>query len=363
MKKATAILAAALSAAVMLTSCADVQTSSETDALQTTISASATATSAARSDIPDKKIKINADVVSYKDEQLTFTYNGSNYTLPMERSCLELKMTYIGQFTKSSPPDPYYKMLPEKIIDNDLGERISAVLTVDEAVTEISECDVITPNGKLYVGYGSEQEDINHDGSTCYKFRRKGNTACEFYNDTRTISADLNDLPSYLKMKYPSELDDIFSFEGYLFKDGKFILNSFSAENTTYYSEELGAYTAQNHTLYLQKYNNTNYFFAVIQNVSEDKATFILNDGKTVCTAPTYYSDGELKEDMQVIVMLDEDVSLFESGAKNEYDFAVFISPTDLTRFEEHAYAVHSQTTIGKLDVTDIRQLEKGDKI
>lgn len=349
--------------AIILSSCADDQTSSEAETSQTTAATVISTTSAPKADIPEKKMRINVDVVSYKDEQLTFTYNGKNYTLPMERSCLELKMTYIGQFTKSSPPDPYYKMLPEKIIDNKLGEKISAVLTVDEAVTEISECDVITPNGKLYVGYGSKQEDINHDGSTCYKFRRTGSTACEFYNDTRTISADLNDLPSYLKMKYPSELDDIFSFEGYLFKDGKFILNSFSAEDSTYYCEELGAYTAPDHTLYLQKYNKTNFFFAVVQKATGDKATIILNDGKTVCTAPTYYSDGEITEGMPVIVMLDEDVSLFGSGEKNEYDFAVFISPTDLTRFEEHAYAVHSQTTIGKLDVTDIRQLEKGDKI
>lgn len=349
--------------AIILSSCADVQTSSEAETSQAATSAPATATTAKKADMPEKKIRINADVISYKDEQLTFTYNGKDYTLPMERSCLELKMTYIGQFTKSSPPDPYYKMLPEKIIDNDLGEKISAVLTVDEAVTEISECDVITPNGKLYVGYGSKQEDINHDGSTCYKFRRTGSTACEFYNDTRTISADLNDLPSYLKMKYPTEIGDIFSFEGYLFKDGKFILNDFKTENTSYYSEELGTYTSEGYTLYLQKYNKSNFFFAAVQKITGDKATFILNDGKTVCTAPTYYNDGEVKEGMQVIVMLDEDVSLFGSGAKNEYDFAVFISPTDLTRFEEHAYAVHSQTTIGKLDVTDIRQLGKEDII
>ena len=36
-------------------------------------------------------------------------------------------------------------------------------------------------------------------------------------------------------MKYPTEIGDIFSFEGYLFKDGKFILNDFKTESTSYY--------------------------------------------------------------------------------------------------------------------------------
>lgn len=337
-----------LTAAIILSSCADDQTSSEAETSQTTTSTVTTTTTAQKAAIPKKKIRISAEVISYKDGQLTFTYNGREYVLPMERSCFELKTTYIGQFTKSSPPDPYYKMLPEKIIDNTLGEKISAVLTVDEAVTEIKECDVINPNGKVYVGHGSQQEDINHDGSTCYKFRRTGDTACEFYNDTRTISADLNDLPSYLKMKYPSELDDIFSFEGYLFKDGKFILNYFRVD-----SEQKGFVSA------CTKYNRETFFYATVQSINGNKATFILNDGKTVCTAPTYYSDGEITEGMPVIVMLDEDVSLFGSGAQKEYDYAVFIYPTDTRRFEECAYAVLSETTMGKLDVTEINQLRK----
>lgn len=345
--------------AIILSSCAEAQSSSEAEPSQTTTSTVTTTTTAPKAAIPEKKIRISAEVISYKDGQLTFTYNGREYVLPMERSCFELKTTYIGLFTKSSPPDPYYKMLPEKIIDNELGEKISAVLTVDEAVTEISECDVITPNGKVYVGHGTGYEDVNHDGSVDYKFRRTGSTACEFYNDARTFSADLNDLPSYLKMKYPTEIGDIFSFEGYLFKDGKFILNDFRTENTSYYSEELGAYTSEGYTLYLQKYNKTNFFFAAVQKITGDKATFILNDGKTVCTVPTYYNDGELKDGMQVIVMLDEDVSLFGSGAQKEYDYAVFIYPTDTRRFEERAYAVLSETTMGKLDVTEINQLRK----
>lgn len=334
-----------LMTAIMLSSCAEAQSSSVADTSQATASAVTTATSAPKADIPEKTLRINVDVISYTDEQLTFTYNGKEYTLPMERSCLELKTTYIGQFTKSSPPDPYYKMLPEKIIDNTLGEKISALLTVDETVTEIKKCDVITPNGMVYVGHGVGYEDVNHDGSTGYKFRRTGDTTCEFYNDARTISADLNDLPSYQKMKYPSELDDIFCFEGYLFKDGKFILNYFRTDNKP-----------EGFVSSCTKFNKATFFYATVQRISGNKATLILNDGKTVCTAPTHYSDGEITEGMRVIVMLDEDVSLFGSGAQKEYDYAVFIYPTDTKRFDERAYAVLSQTTMGKLDVTDVQQ-------
>ena len=93
--------------------------------------------------------------------------------------------------------------------------------------------------------------------------------------------------------------------------------------------------------------------------MSDGKATFILNDGKTVCTAPTYFNDGEVTEGAQVMVTLDEDTSLYGSGESKEYDFAVFYTSPDTYDFENKMYALDDSGKLGGFTVKYKWQLEQ----
>ena len=61
-------------------------------------------------------------------------------------------------------------------------------------------------------------------------------------------------------------------------------------------------------------------------------------DGKTVCTAPTFYSDGELLEGMEIMIVLDADTSLWNSGAQQEFDYAVIYTDPEIYLQTSHSF-------------------------
>lgn len=76
---------------------------------------------------------ITVETEKYENEQLTFTYEGKSYILPLSRDNFKEDIVYY----------PGSKLHSEQIINNKFGEKVTAVLTVDEGITKIKLCDVI----------------------------------------------------------------------------------------------------------------------------------------------------------------------------------------------------------------------------
>ena len=60
-------------------------------------------------------------------------------------------------------------------------------------------------------------------------------------------------------------------------------------------------------------------FFGTVQTIGDNTAEIKLTDGKTVCTVPTYYCDGELSEGLEVMVILDCSTDLFRERKVGEF--------------------------------------------
>jgi hypothetical protein len=98
-------------------------------------------------------------------------------------------------------------------------------------------------------------------------------------------------------------------------------------------------------------------FFGTVQSCDEETAEILLNDGKTVCNVPTYYCDGDLQENMQVMVTLDCDTTLFDSEEIRNFDYAViYTNPEDYNSgnkdFDTLAYAYASKNELGRFVYT-----------
>ena len=65
---------------------------------------------------------ITVETEKYENEQLTFTYEGKSYTLPLSRDNFKDDIVYY----------PGSKLHSEQIINNKLGEKVTAVLTVED---------------------------------------------------------------------------------------------------------------------------------------------------------------------------------------------------------------------------------------
>ena len=282
---------------------------SETSMTVSDVTAKPAETSASAKEI---FITIDAEVVSYQNGELTFLYSGESYTLPMERE----------QFKENEVPFKYRKLISEQIIDNKLEEKVSAAITVNEDMTRIRLCDVIKPNGKVF-------------DSDNYSLHRTEGSKIELMCSGGSIEADLNDLPYYLKLDYPEDIPKV-SIRGYMFNDGSFLLHDLMTE---YIATE---------DVYIRPWDSLPKlpgFFATVQSFDNDFVTVLLGDGKTVCTAPTFYSDGELSEGMEIMITLDANTSLWNSGAQQEFDYAViYTDPKVYLRtshsFEEIAYSM-----------------------
>lgn len=276
---------------------------------------------------------ITVETEKYENEQLTFTYEGKSYTLPLSRDNFKDDIVYY----------PGSKLHSEQIINNKLGEKVTAVLTVDEGITKIKLCDVIGQNGKVF----------SNSGGIC-TMTRTGGSACEFTDPQRTLKADLNDLIVYQKINYPDEVDDVV-YVGYLFKDNNFILNQL-------YVAEYDENGEKNYEEQL----NRDYpsFFGTVQTIGDNTAEIKLTDGKTVCTVPTYYCDGELSEGLEVMVILDSSTDLFGSGKSESFDYAVICTdPAEYDpsghEFGNLAYAKADSNNLGRFIYTEIGDIEK----
>ena len=288
---------------------------------------------------PAKKYKdIEADVVALEGDRLKFIFEGEEYDLPVSEGNLS------GRTWGSSS-----KTLEEMIAGNRFGIPVKADIRVDEDMTQIKKIDIFKPNGRLINGYGTNGQGATEE-ELMYRFKRTGGSLCEFTNSKETLCCDLNDLPMCLKWNYPEVIDDIYNFTAFEFSDGSCLLYDL---NTV--GDVLGDV--------IDSYNKNNSFFATVQSVSDGKAAFILNDGKTVCTAPTYFNDGEVTEGMRVMVTLDEDTALYGSGDSREYDYAVFYTDEEVFNhsafgFDEIAYAQPASNWT-RFAYTYIRQLEQ----
>lgn len=269
----------------------------------------------------------------YENEQLTFTYEGKSYTLPLSRDNFKDDIVYY----------PGSKLHSEQIINNKLGEKVTAVLTVDDGITKIKLCDVIGQNGKVF----------SNSGGIC-TMTRTGGSACEFTDPQRTLKADLNDLIVYQEINYPDEVDDVV-YVGYLFKDNNFILNQL-------YVAEYDENGEKNYEEQLNR--DFPSFFGTVQTIGDNTAEIKLTDGKTVCTVPTYYCDGELSEGLEVMVILDCSTDLFDSGKSESFDYAVICTdPAEYDpsghEFGNLAYAKADSNNLRRFIYTEIGDIEK----
>lgn len=276
-------------------------------------------------DTHDEKVSefqnITVETQKYENERLTFIYENESYTLPLSRDGFKDDIVYY----------PGLKLYSEQIINNKLGEKITAVLTVDEEMTEIKLCDVINQNGAL----------LSNSGSVC-TLTRKGGSVCELKDADRVLEADLNDLIVSQKSDYAETVEDVV-YSGYLFKDGKFMINElFVAE----YDE--------NGEKSYEEYPNRDLpnFFGSVQAVSGGYAEILLTDKKTVCTVPTYYCEDELYEGQEVMITLDCYISLFGSGDNKTFDYAViYTDPSEYNYrnidFDTLAYAMADPNELG----------------
>lgn len=238
---------------------------------------------------------------------------------------------------------PESKLHSEQIINNKLGEKVTAVLTVDDGITKIKLCDVIGQNGKVF----------SNSGGIC-TMTRTGGSACEFTDPQRTLKADLNDLIVYQKINYPDEVDDVV-YVGYLFKDNNFILNQL-------YVAEYDENGEKNYEEQLNR--DLPSFFGTVQTIGDNTAEIKLTDKKTVCTVPTYYCDGELSEGLEVMVILDCSTDLFDSGKSESFDYAVICTdPAEYDpsghEFGNLAYAKADSNNLGRFIYTEIGDIEK----
>ena len=317
------------SAVIFLTSCGENKPQSVLSAVDSVSNMPESTVSKTNSEFEN----ITVETEKYENEQLTFTYEGKSYTLPLSRDNFKEDIVYY----------PGSKLHSEQIINNKLGEKVTAVLTVDEGITKIKLCDVIGQNGKVF----------SNSGGIC-TMTRTGGSACEFTDPQRTLKADLNDLIVYQKINYPDEVDDVV-YVGYLFKDNNFILNQL-------YVAEYDENGEKNYEEQLNR--DLPSFFGTVQTIGDNVVEIKLTDGKTVCTVPTYYCDGELSEGLEVMVILDRSTDLFDSGKSESFDYAVICTdPAEYNasgrEFDKLAYAKADSNNLGRFIYTEIGDIEK----
>ena len=317
------------SAVIFLTSCGENKPQSDLSAVDSVSNMPESTVSKPSSEFEN----ITVETEKYENEQLTFTYEGKSYTLPLSRDNFKDDIVYY----------PGSKLHSEQIINNKLGEKVTAVLTVDEGITKIKLCDVIGQNGKVF----------SNSGGIC-TMTRTGGSACEFTDPQRTLKADLKDLIEYNEINYQHQVYDVV-YVGYLFKDNNFILNQL-------YVAEYDENGEKNYEEQLNR--DLPSFFGTIQTIGDTTAEIKLTDGKTVCTVPTYYCDGELSEGLEVMVILDSSTDLFGSGKSESFDYAVICTdPAEYDpsghEFGTLAYAKADSNNLGRFICTEIGDIEK----
>ena len=251
-----------------------------------------------------KSITIEAIAESYENEKLTFTYEGKSYTLPLPKERFARWEMGISEFY----PD---------IINNRHGIEVKAELVVNEDISDIKSCDVYTPNGKVY----DMPAEFNADGTlnTDYDFTfHKGEgSKCSFTNKNETVNADLNDLPTYLKLDYKDGMTPV-QFGGCMFNDGTFMMLSLYTNRVT----DAGYEWSEDDIVY------GNCFIGTVEKINAYRSELTLNDGVTKINIPISLNDGEVSEGMTVMAMIYDEPTLYGSGESREYDYAlIFTEP------------------------------------
>ena len=282
---------------------------------------------------------INALVKSYKNGDLVFEYEGKEYSLKMPEQAFE---------NDCWGSVPFEKSLSERLIEMKAPSGINAELTVNGDISEVKKCDMINANGKYY--HGIDPKD-HPDEDISYSMQRTAGSMAEIWNKYETITVDLNDQIMQEKVNYPSEMQ-LGGFTVYKLNDGGQIFIGASIKgdeaNDAQYQMIIGR-TA---------------FLAAVQSVANGTAEIILNDGKTTCTVPTFFNNGEIKTGAKVIVMLEEEPSLYGSGEHRTYDYAVIyadtaIYDTENRSFENDAYGIFRTNGSTTLRWVSIKEAEK----
>lgn len=250
---------------------------------------------------------IDVIVNGYDGQTLSYEYSGKEYSVTFDYR------SFYNDDTINNRPR---KTLSEEIINNKLGERIKAKLKIKSDFSFCEYCDVISVNGSFlnnpFKSAHSTQEERD------YTLNHIENTKCRLSNCDYTFEVDIKDLPMCMKEIYKDEIKPVF-FDGYQFEDGKFLIYELLTYPTY---DEFGqlVYGIGNDS-YIT--NNCLGFIGTVQSVKGNEADILLNDGVTTCSIPTYYNDGELRVGTTVTVFIRDKASLYRSGKKKHFDFAL----------------------------------------
>ena len=268
-----------------------------------------TAVSSVESEEPAEADYFEAQIISYENGVLTYETD-RQHSAEMDPRSFEN-----DSFTAGT------KQLSQLIISR-FQPNVTGRIRLDVNGTRVISCDVITPNGEYY---NNSMLSDNYTGSiedSEGTMKRINGCIYEISAGSNKITADLNDLESLYKYDFPDRLDRIV-FEGYKAKKGGFIIQSLSVFSGI---DEMGSY------IYDPLTNDDKYsFFGKVKSLKDGLAEIILTDEKTICLLPDYYTDGDLSENMSVMVTLNAGPELYGSGEKYEDSFAVF--HTDPERF------------------------------
>ena len=236
-------------------------------------------------------VKIEADVILYSDKQLSFSYEGNEYTLYCSPSNLMHDIT----------SNQYRSTLAEQILQNKYGKDLKAKLTVSKDMTKIKRCDIITPNGKKY------------EGTAYVEFAQ--DPQCTIEIKGKSYIADMNDLPQWEKQNF-DKTSRISSVSGFIFNDGTFMLYDLLTKSRTEGGQEF---------FFLDELDFQGFtaFFGTVSNMKNDKAEILLNDGKTKCNVPTYFTDGSLENGSNVMFLINCGSDLYGSGENKSFDYAL----------------------------------------
>ena len=293
---------------IMLTCCSEKDTSSDISSANDSKPSETTAVtdtqSAAKSSFLPKRQIIKVIAKSFDGENLIFEYNGSEYSLPMRAE------NFIED--KKYPTIHTVGYISEMIINNRIGETVVAELEVTESLDRLFSCDVVGHNGEPFDSNMDIPKGKSYDESAMFTAKREQGSIYILRNAKRSLTFDMNSLPSIYKCDIPE--NEQLSFAGYIFKDNRLIVEDMSVMEME--GNEISFTMLTNK----DKYS----FFGTVKSLSDDRVSVLLTDGKTVCDLPTYYTDGELKEGMEVMVTLNAETDLFGSGKEYKDCFAVF---------------------------------------
>ena len=288
-------------ASIVLTGCsgsADTQSNvpaAEKDAVSVSESISET----------DTEELLEVEVISYEDDTLSFVRDDETLSLKMSPELFANDTYTRGKKTMS-----------EKIISNNFGLETKGYIRLD-GKGNIKYCDVFKANGDQFDSSMTAPSGTPYEKTFMNMKRIKG-SKYEFSNSYMTFTADLNELSNDLKADYGEEQQGV-EVSGYRFKTGEVMIESISIFD---HEETVGGETQYYFTM-LDNYDKYS-FFGTVKSLSEDRASVLLTDGRTLCDVPAYYTDGELKEGMEVMLTLNAGAELFGSGKEYKDDFAVF---------------------------------------